>query len=456
MVNINPVLYTNTKTETNSTKSYTDSDFGFDNLLDSANKAYEKKSNETEEIRPREKEKTENNIPGEKADKTEKNEPEKKTEEKEEPKDDSNTKEEPENNNDQDSKEDSVKTEENKPLENAIEKLSEIKNAAQDVIAAVIDKLAQTQQNQEQAKSTQKAQNADTKVQPQTQQVLLNIENIEISETSKTLQNTVNASKVAAETINIQANPDVKSEANAKLSKEELKEALNASGLSQDLLDKTNARVVSVETTSNQNENLLDRQNLQEQGIKLSLEATNNQNQQTSQTSFDKTINSLQQPKELNKTDVLAQIHTKLDQMKDDTTTKVTIVLKPENLGKVHLELVSGKDGISAMMTAENAQVKELLDKNLDGLKNSLGTQGVNVNNVTVKISETQAQQQQNDLFEHNQNEFEQNAKNQHNKNESDNNTAENETNEFSNANLGPEQDENDKLVHSGKIDYKI
>ena len=75
-----------------------------------------------------------------------------------------------------------------------------------------------------------------------------------------------------------------------------------------------------------------------------------------------------------------------------EETSKVTIVLRPESLGKISIELVNGKGGLTAQMTTDNPQVKEVLDKNLDGLKNSLGNQGVNVNNVSVKVTETQKQ----------------------------------------------------------------
>lgn len=88
------------------------------------------------------------------------------------------------------------------------------------------------------------------------------------------------------------------------------------------------------------------------------------------------------------KADVLNQVTTKFEQLKDGTTTKVNIILKPENLGKVSVELISRPEGVSAKILADTTQVKEILDKSIDTLKNSLQTQGVNVNNISVKVVE--------------------------------------------------------------------
>lgn len=89
------------------------------------------------------------------------------------------------------------------------------------------------------------------------------------------------------------------------------------------------------------------------------------------------------------KTNILNQVNSKFEQLKDGTTTKVNIILRPENLGKVGIELVSRPDGLTARILADTQQVKELLDKNIDMLKNSLQTQGVNVNNITIKAVES-------------------------------------------------------------------
>ena len=64
-------------------------------------------------------------------------------------------------------------------------------------------------------------------------------------------------------------------------------------------------------------------------------------------------------------------------------------MLKPDNLGKINIELIQNKDGIMARLTADSIQVKDMLDKNLDGLKNTLTSQGINVNSVNVRVEDT-------------------------------------------------------------------
>ena len=57
-------------------------------------------------------------------------------------------------------------------------------------------------------------------------------------------------------------------------------------------------------------------------------------------------------PKELNKSDILSQIYNKLDNMKEDSNTKITIILKPENLGKINLYNLRDNEEIRAFVTS--------------------------------------------------------------------------------------------------------
>jgi len=107
------------------------------------------------------------------------------------------------------------------------------------------------------------------------------------------------------------------------------------------------------------------------------------------------------------RSEVMNQINQNLSQLANGNT-KVNIVLNPENLGRITIELQSGKDGLVARFTTENPQVKELLDKNTETLKNSLNAQGVNTNNIAIKVEST-AESSKNNLQFNNQN-FDQNA----------------------------------------------
>ncbi len=258
------------------------------------------------------------------------------------------------------------------------------------------------------------------------------------------------------------------------------KDVLDKATITQDMLNKTNAKVISVETSSsNQNSNskqnnLLNKQNPEEQIIKLSLESNTTSNNinvnvtpnfsnisdTTLQTNFAKTVDNVQTSKELSHSDILSQINSKLDNLQTENLTKVNIVLKPENLGKINLELINSKDGLIAKMTTDNQQVKEILNKNLDGLKDTLSSQGVNVNNVTVKIDETQ--KQSNDMFS-----FDNRQSNQGNQDFSGNSNKStkgegsfdkeiNQLTETTDAKIEGTEDSISVSSYLGQVDYKI
>jgi len=101
-----------------------------------------------------------------------------------------------------------------------------------------------------------------------------------------------------------------------------------------------------------------------------------------------------QAQKDLSKTDILSQINNQINtkQMQTGENTKVNIVLQPENLGKITLELVNSKEGLTAKMTTDNEQVKDILTKSLNSLKDTMSNQGINVGNITIKVDDTQKQ----------------------------------------------------------------
>lgn len=294
-----------------------------------------------------------------------------------------------------------------------------------------------------------------------------------------------------------------------------VKEVLDKTSLTQEALDKVNAKVVSVENSetkkpdslavnvnnsnssgtnsSNLNTNLdsnnnansnnsKNKQNTQDQVVKLALEGTINTTNtsdltasdlsaikpdSTIQTSFEKTLNTVQTPsqtyqtKEINDTEIISQINNKLSTLKNEGTTTVNIILKPENLGKINLELVTSKEGLTAQLTTNNSQVKEILDKTLNDLKDNLANQGINVNNVTVKVDETQ-KQSNNDMFEfedQTKQGYQQQSGSQKDSDENKFSFGEEIDNIMSNTIKNATSD-TENLVsvgsHAGNIDYKI
>lgn len=255
------------------------------------------------------------------------------------------------------------------------------------------------------------------------------------------LQQANNAPVVQTNTEALASNVNLENTADTK---QNVQNVPGKTPLTQEVLDATNAKVVSVETQGSSNSNLgnlLNNQSAQEQTVKLaiannSVPAQSNQDvkpavtlpnppaqtqdanlvkgstqqihQNTEMPAFADALNQAnnanqlenvqgQAPKELSKTDILTQINSQLNKFQpEEGTTKVTIVLKPENLGKINIELMNGKGGLTAQMTTDSPQVKEILDKHLDSLKSTLGDNGVNVNNVNVKVHETTKQDNSN------------------------------------------------------------
>ena len=161
-------------------------------------------------------------------------------------------------------------------------------------------------------------------------------------------------------------------------------------------------------------------------------------------------------PKELNRSDIMNQINSRLSEFHQTSTNKVTIALNPENLGRIHLEVINSHDGIIARMQTENPQVKELLERNMETLKNQLGSQGVSVNNIKVEYTNS-ATNNAMDFERHqlDQQSFQDSRQSKTSQNE--NNGSYTDGAEFQEdiADVDTEQVES-QVIHNGKIDYKV
>lgn len=204
---------------------------------------------------------------------------------------------------------------------------------------------------------------------------------------------------------------DLESEKNLVESDQNIEETTKIS----DLLKENQVELIRTESLKNSNSTNSKISNvsqgissIQEQAIKLSLEdiqssssttnlnnmggssntsSTNNQNQV-----FNKTLESMQNRGNItqgdSKIDILNQVTNKINSANIAANQKVSVVLRPENLGKLQIEIVNTKDGIVANLTTANYQVKEALDKNIESLRQSLNSQGVNVNSLNIKVDE--------------------------------------------------------------------
>lgn len=197
--------------------------------------------------------------------------------------------------------------------------------------------------------------------------------------------------------------------------------------IEQEILDEMDVKIEEVsDSSTNTNSQGQGYTTAQDEVIKLQIQ--NSDADAPAQTfAFDKSVqnvNALNKQlrvdgvtKELNANDILNQIGSKFEQLKDGVSTKITMTLRPNDLGRVTIELLSNANGITTNIIAQNSQVKELLDKNIDILKQQLAQQGINVQNVQVKTVEQNSQTGLNNSF----NNREQNEQNNNNQNQNSN-----------------------------------
>ena len=163
--------------------------------------------------------------------------------------------------------------------------------------------------------------------------------------------------------------------------------------LDEEMLSELKVEALESDTgVSSENEgSLMDNQSPQEQAVKAMLHSDGdsfeintiiqNQNSQTGQTVQAKTA-------EISPGKIIEQITKQMESLFNNS--KVSIVLNPESLGRVNIQLVNSPDGLSAQFTVASNEVRDLLMKGLDGLKDTLASHGVGIDNISIKVNNTQ------------------------------------------------------------------
>ena len=244
-------------------------------------------------------------------------------------------------------------------------------------------------------------------------------------------------------------------------------------------LENTNTVVSQSQTTdssSNQNGKSLSQNNAQEQIAKMAVEANSNNGQTTTNITSDVFVNKLDSQlnvatktsssplNQLNQNSIMEQVNKQFEQIQQNGSNKVSIILQPENLGRVYVEIMNSKDGIVAKMLTDNQQVKDLFDKNVEALKSNLSSQGINVNNIKVECTQESAnnamnfeREQFNQTFDSNQNNHNQQTNQSttasYNPTEAETSDFEETENTTSNIKLTNTQT---IIKHNGKVDYKV
>ena len=232
-------------------------------------------------------------------------------------------------------------------------------------------------------------------------------------------------------------------------------------------------------SSNQQNNSGLPQNNAQEQVAKMSVEANSDtanlpaDNQLNGSETFvskmdaqlsaaSKTSSSMQNT--LNTNSIIEQVNKQFEQLQQSASNKVSIVLQPENLGRVSVEIMNTKDGITAKMMTDSQQVKDLFDKNIEALKSNLSAQGVNVNNIKVECTQESANNAMN--FEREQ--FNQSFNNPNNSNHNQTNQSNSQTAYTNTDNMNFDEVETEIntgveikntqtiIQHNGKVDYKV
>ncbi|MCQ2789310.1 MAG: flagellar hook-length control protein FliK [bacterium] len=130
------------------------------------------------------------------------------------------------------------------------------------------------------------------------------------------------------------------------------------------------------------------------ENVQIQFDTTSKPVMNTTQVNQTQATQQFQLPKQISDADILSQVNKQMDGklVEDKGITKINMVLRPENLGKLQLELINSKEGLVASFTAENSDVKLILEKHLNSLRDTLAEQGVNVNNINVKVAATEKQ----------------------------------------------------------------
>lgn len=290
--------------------------------------------------------------------------------------------------------------------------------------------------------------------------------------------------KEKIENVKIQVEDNVKVNVNNQVQDsakvEKANETMNKAGLSTQTLREMNGKVTAMETGNQTGAQFGETSQEMLMRDMLSQNATTQTTDAKTTVDFAQAMNKTtvtQQPQaqqntqEAQEVNILDQIRAKFAVSKQNGLQKITIGLTPESLGKVTVEIVKGQNGISANLLADNPQAKEILDKNLDGLKSVLQSQGVNVNNVNVKVAEAgRSSDSNNNLFQNEDGQFNQGSNGEHSRGDNSSNQERRSEYEFMQNNAmqadNSEVEETTNTVQmektvsikggNGKISYKL
>lgn len=104
--------------------------------------------------------------------------------------------------------------------------------------------------------------------------------------------------------------------------------------------------------------------------------------------SFEKTLQQSQNiQSRIESSNIFNQINEKLQNFAANVSQKLTMVLRPQDLGRLSIELMSSDKGLTTNILVQNADVRKYIEKNIEGLRQQLTNAGVNVNTIQIKTA---------------------------------------------------------------------
>lgn len=169
---------------------------------------------------------------------------------------------------------------------------------------------------------------------------------------------------------------DVKSEVKDEKAEEGSK-AAKADGNDTVKATVSDAKTQSAEVSADNDPN--GQQNLQAI-VDLKLTVANNQ------TSVEKAKFTM--PQQVKNSDILNQVVEQTKIVLGHDKSEMVIQMKPDHLGKLELKIVTEQGIVAAKFIAESQQVKDIIETNMQLLKDSLQKQGISVDGVSVQVGQ--------------------------------------------------------------------
>lgn len=150
------------------------------------------------------------------------------------------------------------------------------------------------------------------------------------------------------------------------------------------------------ENSQQQNGSNLNYNNLQQQNTQPTVTNTYTYtNSQQQEIVVNEIVSNAKASTAANVKEVINQIVEKIKVDIKSDSTEMKLSLKPETLGELSLKITTQNGVVGAQLIAENQQVKDIIQSNLNVLKDSLQQMGLSVNEISVSVKQQESDTKQ-------------------------------------------------------------